>query len=187
MIQCCMWFLTLPPHTCFRLGTTEWLLVYTWMSTCKPQGSCSNRQACYPCIALTLVCIFLQQDGHTLTSFGHKAVTTCQLDFKMYIRLWYLEPMTQTESECKTELKVWVSARWSLYDKMIESILSLTYYFVSETNTLSCMTKKISGSSCWCWSPLLIAQMIDSVFPFFSAKSVCISKTKSCSSVGNLS
>lgn len=57
MIWFCMWFLTLSsPHTCFRLGVREWLLVYTCVSAWKPQGSWTNTRVCYPCIAVTLVC-----------------------------------------------------------------------------------------------------------------------------------
>lgn len=51
-----MWFLTSPPpHTCFRLGAGEWLLVYTCVSARRPRGSCTNTPVCYPSIAVTFV------------------------------------------------------------------------------------------------------------------------------------
>lgn len=44
-----MRFLTLPPpHTCFRLGAREWLLVYTCSSARKPQDSCTSTLVYYP-------------------------------------------------------------------------------------------------------------------------------------------
>lgn len=128
-----MWFLTpSPAHTCFRLGTREWLLVYTCVSAQKPQGSCTNTAACYPCVAVALVCSGIPTAGrrHPYITESNDCHNTPTSFFK--INWW-------TDEVCRCQVRLnWCQAEFTV---CVVRILPLSIYMpVSMLRSLHCHT-----------------------------------------------
>lgn len=109
-----MWFLTLPlPHTCFRLGAREWLLVYTCVSTRKSRSSCINTPVYYPCIGVTFVWSGIPTAGclYTYITLSNDCHNT-RLDFKM-MNWWCIQMPSGLESV--SDVYLWSGSWWSVY------------------------------------------------------------------------
>lgn len=142
-----MWFLTPPPppHTCFRLGTREWLLVYTCVSARKPRGSCTNTRACYCCIVVNLIPTAGRLQAYiTKSSDRHNTAAPFE---NIPMNGWYI-----WMPKCP-----WVGVRQSLYvDRVVTQDLSI--YIL---RTLQCETRYFLQST---------FQFIMTVFTFFKGK-----------------